>query len=33
MEDEGAAVSVPGRLHQPVKRRSLAFPTQQLHSL
>ena len=31
MDDEGAAVSVAGRLHQPVKGRSLAFPTQQLH--
>ena len=31
MDDERAAVSVAGGLHQPVKGRSLALPAQQLH--
>jgi hypothetical protein len=31
VDDEGAAISVAGRLHEPIKGRSLPFPTQQLH--
>ena len=32
VDDQSTTVSVAGSLHQPIKGRSFAFPTQQLHS-